>query len=139
MPSRWYRSLYWRIAIGFMLSLAAMLVVQAVLFVWVASRSGPTMPGQPPDRFARTVAVEIAAALERDPALDLARYIREQYGRDTYPFVVLLADGRVLQNIVVPVPEPLLAQARALVNRRGAESSDPGSSCSRGFGRGNQW
>jgi hypothetical protein len=29
----WYRSLYWKIAIGFMLCLAAMLVVQAVLFV----------------------------------------------------------------------------------------------------------
>jgi len=107
-----------------MLCLAAMLIVQALLFVWVASLSGPTMPGQPPDRFARTVAVEIAAALERDAALDLVRYIRDQYGRDTsYPFVVLLADGRVLQNIIVPVPEPLLAQARALVDRRGAESS----------------
>ena len=30
-----------------------MLVVQAMLFVWVASRTGPTMPGQPPERFAR--------------------------------------------------------------------------------------
>jgi signal transduction histidine kinase len=126
VPSRWYRSLYWRIAIGFMVSLAAMLVVQAVLFVWVASLSGPTMPGQPPDRFAQTVAVEIAAALERDPALDLAPYIRDQYGRDTYPFVVLLVDGRVLQNIVVPVPEPLLRQARALLVRRAADASRQG-------------
>jgi signal transduction histidine kinase len=123
VPSSWYRSLYWRIAIGFMVCLAAMLVVQAVLFVWVTSLSGPTMPGQPPDRFAQTVAVEIAASLERDPALDLARYIREQYGRDTYPFVVLLADGRVLQNIVVPVPELLLRQARTLLDPRAPESS----------------
>ena len=38
--ARWYRSLYWRIAIGFVLCLAAMLVVQAMLFVWVLARSG---------------------------------------------------------------------------------------------------
>ena len=106
------------------------------------------MPGQPPDRFAQTVAVEIAASLERDPSLDLAQYIREQYGRDAYPFVVLLTDGRVLQNIVVPVPEPLLGQARALLDRRAAESSRQGPEAGsgdpdlmrpdrrRGFGRG---
>ena len=48
----WHRSLYWRIAIGFVLFLAAMLVVQAVLFTWVISRSGETVPGQSPGRFA---------------------------------------------------------------------------------------
>lgn len=38
-----------------MLSLAAMLVVQAMLFVWVVSRSGTPMPGLPPDQLAQTV------------------------------------------------------------------------------------
>jgi signal transduction histidine kinase len=119
MPARWYQSLYWRIAIGFMVCLAVMLVIQAVLFLWVASRSGPTMPGQPPDRFAQTVASDIAASLEGDPSIDVAQYVREQYGRDAYPLVVLLADGRVIQNSAVPVPEPLLAPARAMLERRG--------------------
>src|SRR5437667_440160 len=65
----WHRSLYWRIAVGFVLFLAAMLVVQAMLFVWVASRSGSTLPEQSSRRFSETVAVDLASALERDPNL----------------------------------------------------------------------
>ena len=113
MPARWYRSLYWRIALGFVLCLAAMLVVQALLFIWVASRSGPTVPGQPPDRFARTVAQELAQAFERDPALNVGEFLREQYGREAHPLFVLLADGREFNNGGGPAPEALLAMARA--------------------------
>ncbi len=64
----WYRSLYWRIALGFVAFLAAMLVVQAVLFTWAVARSGRTLPGQSPIRFAETVAFDLATAMERDPA-----------------------------------------------------------------------
>ena len=80
---RWYRSLYWRIAIGFILTLAAVLVVQATLFVWVLSRGGPTLPGQP-ERFAQTVAVDVGEALRSDPSTDLAAYIDDQYARDAH-------------------------------------------------------
>ena len=101
-----------------MVCLAAMLVIQAVLFLWVASRSGPTMPGQPPERFAQAAAGDISASPELDPNIDIAQYVREQYGRDAYPLVVLLADGRVIQNRAVPVPEPLLGPARAMLEGR---------------------
>ena len=40
MITTWYRSLYWRIALGVVGFLAAMLVVQAMLFVWAVSQSG---------------------------------------------------------------------------------------------------
>ena len=43
---KWYRSLYWRVAFGVIAFLAAMLVVQAVLFVWTVSQSGRSLPGQ---------------------------------------------------------------------------------------------
>ena len=95
---KWYRSLYRRIAIGFVACLAAMLVVQAMLFVWVASRSGPRVPGQPPERFAETVALQIADAVAADPSLDIARYVRDEYGRDTHQVVVIIADGSVMTN-----------------------------------------
>jgi len=49
----WYRSLYWRIALGVVGFLAAMLIVQAVLFVWAVSQSGRSLPGQSPARQAR--------------------------------------------------------------------------------------
>src|SRR5688572_13515376 len=117
--ARWYRSLYWRIAIGFVLSLAAMLVVQAMLFVWVLSRSGPRLPGEP-ERFARTVAVDLAQALQSEPGLDVAEYIDDQYARDAHPFFVMLADGRVIGNMRGPIPEPLLRGARVRLQRGGS-------------------
>ena len=112
MSAPWYRSLYWRITVGFVLCLAAMLVVQALLFVLVVSRSGPTMPGVPPERFGRTVAQELSQALERNAALDVKDFIRDQYGRDAHPMFVVLADGRTLSNSSEPAPEPLIAAAR---------------------------
>jgi signal transduction histidine kinase len=114
---KWYRSLFWRTAIGFVLCLAVMLVVQALLFLWVASRTGPTAPGQPPERFAETVAAEISAALEREPSLDLARLVRDEFGRDAHPVVVMMTDGRIAGNGGSP-PDELVQQARAILERR---------------------
>src|SRR5689334_10789456 len=113
----WYRSLYWRTAIVFMLCLAAMLVVQAMLFIWVSSRSGPTMPGQPPERFAETVAQEIALALERDASTDVGKYVHEQYGRDTHPILVMMTNGQVIEN-GGGFPEQLVEEAHRMLDRR---------------------
>lgn len=135
MPHRWYRSLYWRIAIGLTVSLAAMLVVQAMLFVWVVSRSG-TMPGRPPGQLAQAVAVDLADALLREPALDVAAYVQDQYGRDAYPFFVMLTDGRVITH-GGPFPEPLFAQARGRLRSGGIERGGGRGRPDRGGRRGN--
>src|SRR4029077_15009278 len=95
---RWHRSLYWRIAIGFVLFLAAMLVVQAMLFVWVVARSGRTVPGQSPSRFSETVALDLSNAIALEPDLDIAKYIHEQYAQTAHPFFVMLPEGRVITN-----------------------------------------
>jgi len=34
----WFRSLYWRIALGFVAMLAALLFVQGMLFLWLTGR-----------------------------------------------------------------------------------------------------
>jgi signal transduction histidine kinase len=115
---RWHKSLYWRIALGFVLFLATMLVVQAMLFVWVVARSGRTVPGQSPGRFSETVALDLANALGREPDLDVARYVREQYGQNAHPFFVMLADGRLITSGSTSFPEPLLRMARARLQRR---------------------
>lgn len=114
---RWYRSLYWRIAFGVVAFLAAMLVVQAVLFVWVVSQSGRSLPGQSPVRLARTVALDLANLLERDPGADLGQYVREQYAQYERPFFVMMADGRVITSGSRSFPEPLLRMARARLER----------------------
>src|SRR5919109_160784 len=98
MQSRWYQSLYWRIAIGVVAFLAAMLVVQAVLFVWAVSQTGRTLPGQSPARLGMTVAVDLANAIERDPQIDLATYVNDQYKQYNHPFFVMMKDGRFVTS-----------------------------------------
>ena len=67
-PMTWYRSLYWRIAFGVVAFLAAMLVVQAMLFVWAVSQSGRSLPGQSPGRLGQTVALDLGERAGAQPA-----------------------------------------------------------------------
>lgn len=115
---RWYRSFYWRIALGVVAFLAVMLVVQAVLFVWAVSQSGRFAPGESPGRQGMTVAFDLAGVLERDPGVDLEHYIHEQYAHYEHPFFVMLADGRVIASGSASFPEPLLRLARARLEGR---------------------
>ncbi len=117
MQSRWYQSLYWRIAIGVVAFLAAMLVVQAMLFVWAVSQTGRTLPGQSPGRLGMTVALDLTNALERDPQLDLNKYVNDQYKQFNHPFFVLMKDGRLVTSGSASFPEPLMRLARARLER----------------------
>jgi signal transduction histidine kinase len=114
---RWYRSLYFRIALGVVGLLAAMLVVQAMLFVWAVSQSGRSLPGQSPMRFGQTIALDLASLLDRDPQADLTQYVHEQYAQYNHPFFVVLSEGRVISSGGATIPEPLLALARAQLLR----------------------
>src|SRR5439155_971038 len=95
MAWRWYRSLYWRIAIGVVAFLAAMLVVQAMLFVWAVSQTGRTLAGQSPGRLGMTVALDLAQVLERDASG--YRFVRPS------PIVV---NGQLVGVVVVPPQAP---------------------------------
>ena len=66
------------IAFGFVVVLAAMLVVQAVLYTWVVAQSGRTLQGQSPGRFAQTVALDLRNALEL--GLSIVKAIVERHG-----------------------------------------------------------
>jgi hypothetical protein len=113
----WYKSLYWRIALGVIGFLAAMLIVQAMLFVWAVSQSGRSLPGQSPARFSVTIALDLSSALERDPATDLTRYVHDQYAQYTHPFFVMLVDGTLITSGSSTVADPLLGMARAAIQR----------------------
>jgi signal transduction histidine kinase len=108
----WYRSLYWRIAIGFVALLAGLLVAQALLVLWLTGQADSFLPGRSPDRLARLVASDLGAALARDPDLDLEHYVRDQFGRVYQQIVIVMADGRVAVNREVPLPPGILRAAR---------------------------
>jgi hypothetical protein len=109
----WYRSLYWRIAFGVVGLIAAMLIVQAMLFVWAVSQTGRTLPGQSPGRLGLTVALDLANELGRDPKVDLTRYVHDQYASYTHPFFVMMADGTLITSGSQSFPESLLRMSRA--------------------------
>ena len=48
----WYRSLYWRIALGFVALLASLLVVQGLVFLWMTGRMTDLFPNRSPAQLA---------------------------------------------------------------------------------------
>src|SRR5688500_13259278 len=94
----WYRSLYWRIALGLFAFLALMLTAQAALFLWMNDRIAASMPARSPRTLALLVASDISQALEANRALDLSAYVADDYGNVLQPFVVIMRDGRVIAN-----------------------------------------
>lgn len=92
----WFRSLYWRIALGVSVLLAIMLAVQGALFVWLAVRTEGGLPSRMLGDVAQLVATDLAAALEANPDLDLEAYARQRIAALHRPAVVLLPDGRII-------------------------------------------
>jgi len=117
----WYRSLYGRVALGFVCFLAVLLAAQAVLFVWLARNTGGVFPAGSNARLAELVASDVRDRLESEPDIDIASHLSAEYGRTAQTIVVVLEDGRAYANRTEPPPALVrnarLALARA-VNRR---------------------
>ena len=95
MP-KWYQSLYWRIAIGFVLFLAAMLAVQGGALVYLISQM-EVAPGPAPPEVTRLIARDLSEALTANPKLDIQQFFRQEYeGR--LPLVAIMKDGRVVST-----------------------------------------
>ena len=116
----WYRSLYWRIGLGFVAFLAVLLVAQALFFVWLTGRTAGAFPAASGARLAELVAGDIRDELEADPAADLEAHVVEEYSRVVQPFVVVMDDGRTFSNRP-NAPPTLLRNTRA---RLGAMSGE---------------
>ncbi len=95
---RWFRSLYVRIAIGFVVLLAALLLAQGALFLYLSGRLDDSPQGRTAQQLADFVARELSDALALDPALDLAAHVRTEFSAIRRPFVVILHDGRRVSN-----------------------------------------
>ncbi len=93
MP-RWYQSLYWRIAIGFVLFLAAMLALQAGALVYLIAGM-EVAPGPPPPEVTRLIARDLSEALIANPKLDIEQFFRHEY-EGQIPLAAIMKDGRVV-------------------------------------------
>lgn len=120
----WYRSLYWRIALGFVLCLAGIIAAQAVVVVWLLARGGAP-PGPPPRALARIVARDLSAALAGDPGLDLERYVRDEYEQRLSPFFLVMLDGRVIASSGSTPDAEAIDEVRAFARRAAAAGPFP--------------
>ncbi len=110
----WYRSLYWRIGLGFVLFLAAVLAVQGGALVWLISRM-EVAPGPPPPEVTRLAARDLSEALTANPRLDIQQFLRQEYeGR--VPLVAVMKDGRVITSDGAPPSDQVLNQIRGRLN-----------------------
>src|SRR5262245_49816660 len=100
----WYRSLYWRIALGFVAMLAALLVVQGLVFLWISGRMTDFFPNRSPAQLAATMASDLSSVLADRPETDVDAYVNAHYSGSSRGFVVVLEDGRVIANRRVPPP-----------------------------------
>ena len=120
----WYRSLYWRMALGLVAFLALMLAAQGALFLWMSDRIAGSMPARNPLRLAFLVASDVGAAIRDDPALDLDAYIAEQYGHIFQAFVVTMRDGSMVSNQPARLTDEVRTEILAQEDRRGGNNRD---------------
>jgi signal transduction histidine kinase len=109
-PRRWYRSLYWRIALGFIAVLAVMLVAQGGLFLWLSTQRDQALPPRLVGDLAALVADELGDAVERSSAPDLAAIAADRFRELGRPAALVLPDGRVVAGDVEP-PRPMVRLA----------------------------
>ncbi len=99
----WYRSLYWKIAFGFIAMLAVLLLSQGLLFLWLTDRIFGTAP-RTPAQLATYVAEEVATELQQRPDTDLEGFVRERFSHIYQPFLVVLTNGQRASNRPAGLP-----------------------------------
>lgn len=110
----WYRSLYWRIALGFVALVATLLVLQSLVFLWISGRMDDLFPNRTPAQFAGTIARGLSEALAEQPTLNVDEFVNARYSGSSRGFAVVLADGRAFVSRRVPPPSilPRIARSR---------------------------
>ena len=94
----WYRSLYWRIAIGFVAMLALLLTLQGALFLWLTGRFTESVSSSTPQELADQVARDLSYALTEHPGITLESYVKDHFADISRPFAVVMRDGRRASN-----------------------------------------
>jgi signal transduction histidine kinase len=115
--STWHKSLYWRIAAGFIICVAVLLALQAALFIWLAGRGRPSGFAQSPQHLATVVSSDLSAALEANAALDVGEYVREHFGSGPHRILVVFDDGRMVSNSDQPPPDWMVVAANRWLRR----------------------
>src|SRR5689334_9670897 len=85
-------SLYWRIAIGFIVSVGIILAIQLAVLLWMVSRADPDLRGS----FTLPLAHDIEQQLIRNPSTDVDQYVRSHHADPPRSFYVIMTDHTVV-------------------------------------------
>ena len=125
----WYKSLYWRIAFGFVATLAALLLAQGVVFLWLTDRI-VGVSSRTPEQLVSSVAADLSAALAKDPGLSIETYVPNHFRSIYRPFLVVMRDGRMVSNRPMGLPpgysRSVQQRLRRAVPLRGADPMEGG-------------
>ena len=111
---RWYQSLYWRIGVGFVVFITAVLALQGGALVYLISRM-EVGPGRTPPEVTRLVARDLGEALTANPQLDIQSFLREEYeGR--VPLAAIMKDGRTISTGSAMPPDDVVREIRSRLN-----------------------
>jgi signal transduction histidine kinase len=91
MSNPLYRSLYWRIALGFILCIAGVLTVQSVIVLALLNRTDVAV-----ENLTQAASATLAEAMSTEPQRDLQQYLTERYPRPSQSFLAVLTTGQVL-------------------------------------------
>jgi two-component system OmpR family sensor kinase len=91
MPNPLYRSLYWRIALGFILCIAGVLTVQSVIVLALLNRTDVSG-----DNLTQAASATLADAMSTEPQRDLQQYLTDRYPRPSQSLLAVLTTGQVL-------------------------------------------
>jgi hypothetical protein len=110
----WFRSLYWRIAAGFVVFLGVTLAVQAALFVWIVARGEGDAPPRALETFATLVANDVASELQANRTTEaIEHHLTDRYGSLPRTIWVILQDGRVISGKWGAPPPGMVRAIRA--------------------------
>ena len=118
----WYRSLYWRIALGFVALLATLLVVQGLIFLWMTGRMQEILWSRSAATFATDIATDVEAVISAKTKTNLDTYLNERYASSYRAFAVVTQDGTTVVGRSMPGPPNNRARAaRAMFGGPGIE------------------
>lgn len=101
-----YRSLYWRIGLGFILCIGGVLTIQALIVLALLSRTEVA-----PESLTQAASVQLARELSTAPHRNLHDYLNERFPRPAQPLIVVLTTGEVLTTGSTPAPDRVVQAA----------------------------
>jgi signal transduction histidine kinase len=114
----WYKSLYWRIAFGFVATLAGVLLAEIATVLWLTDRVVLSST-RTPEQLVAAVAADVGTAMANDPSLQLETYLHDNFRHIYRPFLVVMKDGRAASNRPNGLPGNYMRAMRGRI-RQGA-------------------